>query len=157
MRAISAWRSACSRISRDAMRGASGQASRRRSASLSIRCAMAWVADHSRRRRKPSATWVSAWRRAGLARMRRAREPGRRVEQLHGREQHVAVGVAQRVRGEVERAAEARALLAQALEQFGVARGGLAQALQRVRAPAELLQDRVVGDGAELARVADAG
>ena len=51
---------------------------------------------------------------------------------------------------------EPPAVLAQIDEQFGMSRRGGADALQRVRAPAELLQDRVVRDRAQFARMADA-
>ena len=51
---------------------------------------------------------------------------------------------------------EALRPLAHGAEQVRRARGGMADAMHAVRHPAELLEDGVIGDGAEFAGMADA-
>ncbi len=57
---------------------------------------------------------------------------------------------------EIQRAMEPSAGLAQLGERLGMPRRRRAQPLQRVRAPAKLLQNGVVRDGPQFARMADA-
>ncbi len=56
-------------------------------------------------------------------------------------------------RRQLERPTEPAASLAHRRKRLGMPRRGRAEPMQRVRAPAELLQDRVVGDRSQLARM----
>lgn len=91
---------------------------------------------------------------AGSARVLGAVEPGSGIERGDDGAQDLDIGMAERVGRELERAVEAAALRAHLGEGFRVPRGGGAQSVQRVGAPADLLEDRVVGNGAKLAGMA---
>ena len=134
MRWISASRSACSSTSRSAMRGASGQAARSATWSAWMRRNIACACAHRSSRSSARATATSALPPAGDARMRGAVEPRAGIECGDHGAQHVEVGMRQRMRRQGQRVAEPRAVLAQFGERLGMARGGGAEALQRVRA-----------------------
>ena len=118
-----------------------------------IDCAAAQMSSRSSAR----ATATSASRPAAVARVRGAVEPGAGIERRDHRAQHVDIGMRQRVlTPDPSRDGTGGCSRRRSANSLGMARRGGADALQRVRAPAELLQDGVVGDGAQFARMADA-
>ena len=92
---------------------------------------------------------------AGAACVAGAIEPGAGIERADDGAQNVEVGVGEGMLDEFQGAVEAAAVGPHLREGFRVSRGSGANALQRVRAPADLLEDCVVGDGAKFARVAN--
>lgn len=82
-------------------------------------------------------------------------EPGARIECADDCAKHIEVGMREGVLDEFQRAMKATAVGPHLRKGFRVARGGGTDALQRVGAPADLLKDCIVGNGAKFARVTD--